>query len=282
MRSHILISTFIYFVLIAGVLALTSCSTGGNESPVIPDADRTVQVPDPNAWDTPAEEALTAVFLGTAVDPVSGKVVEGYAFYHPVRGNAKPDNPGKPGGGTTSCYGFLASGAKWKTVEHFIINADNSSGISDIFVRDNMNMDVGKWEAAADFDILGNGSLTTDPLEADWNQPDGDNEVYFGSVNGAIAVTVVWGIFYGPPKGRELVEWDMIFNEAGYDWSSSGEGEKMDFENIATHELGHSCGLGDLYTSSCTEETMYGYATYAEIKKQTLEAGDIAGISSLY
>ena len=55
----------------------------------------------------------------------------------------------------------------------------------------------------------------------------------------------------------------------------------MDFENIATHELGHAVGLGDLY-NDCTEETMYGYASYGETKKRTLEAGDITGIKKLY
>ena len=56
----------------------------------------------------------------------------------------------------------------------------------------------------------------------------------------------------------------------------------MDLENIATHELGHSIGLGDLYTSSCAQETMYGYADFGEISKRDLNSGDILGISKLY
>ena len=56
----------------------------------------------------------------------------------------------------------------------------------------------------------------------------------------------------------------------------------MDFENIATHELGHSVGLADLYESKCSEMTMYGYADYGETKKQTLEDGDIKGIKEIY
>jgi len=55
----------------------------------------------------------------------------------------------------------------------------------------------------------------------------------------------------------------------------------MDFENIATHELGHAAGMGHP-SDSCTEETMYRFADFGEIKKQTLEAGDIAGIKALY
>ena len=67
-----------------------------------------------------------------------------------------------------------------------------------------------------------------------------------------------------------------------FDWSDSGEAGKMDFENIATHELGHSVGLDDLYNSGCSAETMYGYASEGETNKRTLELGDITGVSELY
>ncbi len=56
----------------------------------------------------------------------------------------------------------------------------------------------------------------------------------------------------------------------------------MDFENIATHELGHSVGMGDLYTAECNQQTMYGYASNGETNKRTLESGDINGIRALY
>jgi predicted Zn-dependent protease len=55
----------------------------------------------------------------------------------------------------------------------------------------------------------------------------------------------------------------------------------MDFLNVATHELGHAMGLGHP-RDTCTEETMFAYATYAEMKKRDLNAGDIAGIRKLY
>ena len=98
----------------------------------------------------------------------------------------------------------------------------------------------------------------------------------------AIAVTIIWGIFGGSPFNRQLVEWDQIYDDATYDWSISGEAGKMDFENIATHELGHAVGMSDLYNSTCANETMYGYAAYGETKKRDLNAGDISGISKLY
>ena len=97
-----------------------------------------------------------------------------------------------------------------------------------------------------------------------------------------IAVTVVWGIFAGPPSQRELVEWDLLMNEAEFEFGDADADDSvMDIENIAVHELGHAAGLGHP-SNSCTEETMYAYADFGETKKRTLEAGDMAGILALY
>ena len=239
-------------------------------------------------------------YLGTAVH--EGKVVEGYMIVDKVN-PAKPsgcNNDGKcqgwedascgdcSGGGTdpatSSCYGFLSKGAKWKTLEPYVINPSNAEGLDENFVVTNFAADIQKWEDAAGADIVGPGSSTAAPLEADSVTPDGVNEVYFGAIDdpNTIGVTIIWGVFGGPPKARELVEWDQVYNQADFDWSSTGDPTKMDFESIATHELGHTVGLDDLYTDECADQTMYGYASEGELNKRTLEAGDIAGIQKLY
>ena len=223
-----------------------------------------------------AQEVAPGVFyLGHAVD--RGRQVEGYAFVHYKGNGAKPATK-------NTCYGFLARGAKWKTLEPYVVNTANGWGLGSSFVSTNLATDIAKWEFAANKQILGDGSTTNAALEADTTSTDGMNEVYFGSVEspGAIAITIVWGIFSGPAATRELVEWDQVFDQADYGWSSSGEPGKMDFESIATHELGHSVGMDDLYTASCAAQTMYGYAGFGETNKRTLEGGDIAGVKSLY
>lgn len=239
-------------------------------------------------------------FLGTAV--VNGKLVEGYAIVDYKPGYGKPtgckDDGVCQGWEDTSCidcgqsgeepkptcYGFLAKGAKWKTLENYVINPANTEGLSTSFVTSDFANDIAKWENAAGKNIIGSGTTTSATLVADTVRPDGKNEVYFGDVSqsNAIAITIVWGYFRGSPGRRELVEWDMVFDQEDFDWSSSGEAGKMDFENIATHELGHSVGLDDLYETKCSEQTMYGYAAYGETKKRTLESGDIAGVQELY
>ncbi len=201
------------------------------------------------------------------------------------KGNTKPPWAGGGGGGTTTttCFALLAKGAKWKNVEPWYINPANTEGLSDAFVFSNIAADIQKWEDASSANILGNGSINTSILVADESSPDGVNEVYFGNVDstGAIAVTIVWGIFSGPPSQRRLVEWDQVYDQADYNWSSSGEANKMDFENIATHEIGHSVGMGHP-PDGCVNETMYRFATEGETKKRDLNSGDIAGINDLY
>lgn len=246
--------------------------------------------------------------LGTQFDPGSGKFVQGYAIVHYGngagnargtedarggydRGGNKP--PGKGGGkNATQCYGFLAKDAKWKSVEPWVVNPSNTSGLDGAFIASNLAADIAKWEDAADgavgsgpgADILGDGSTTAAALEADTASPDDVNEVYFADIAepGAIGVTIVWGFFGGPPFQRELVEWDQVYDDVDYAWSATGAAGAMDFENIATHELGHSVGLGDLYDSACAAETMYGYADLGETNKRDLNAGDITGVDKLY
>ena len=244
-----------------------------------------------------AADHAGVISLGTAIDPQSGKLVEGYAIVRYKPTTAKPNNPGGGHGGNSSgdgstCYAFLSKEAKWKTIEPWLINPDNTQGLDENTIAAVAATSVTKWEDAADgivndsnfLNILGVGSITSATLQADTVSPDGTNEVYFGSIAdaNAIAVTIVWGIFGGPLSGRELIEWDQIYDQVDFDWSLSGETNKMDFENIATHELGHTFGLADLYTAGCAEETMYGYGSEGEIKKQDLNLGDITGISKLY
>ncbi len=252
-----------------------------------------------------AVEVSPGVFsLGTTLD-YDGRLVEGYAFIDYQKGFGKPtgcNNDGKcqgwedvscadcAGGGNgggaddSSCYGFLSKGAKWKSTEGWIVNPANTRDLTSDFVFSNLSIDIEKWETAAGINILGQGTTTNIVLIADTQSPDNQNEVYFADIesSGAIGITIVWGIFRGPPQLRELVEWDQVYDDVDFDWSANGEAGKMDFENIATHELGHSIGLDDLYEDKCSEQTMYGYADYGETAKRTLEAGDITGIQKLY
>lgn len=250
-----------------------------------PGVEKTLRLPE-HAFNSPV------ISLGNALDAESGEMVEGYAIIHYKDGNAAKTKPVKPSPTTTACYAYLARDAKWKTVEPWVFNGANTSGLDQNSSFELINQSVLKWEDAADgvlnngrgVDILGDGALTSDALLADTVAPDGLNEVYFADISdaNAIAITIIWGVFGGAPSQRRLMEWDQIYDDVDFTWSLSGEADKMDFENIVTHELGHSTGMADMYDSKCAEETMYGYASNGETNKRDLYNGDIEGINKLY
>lgn len=275
-------------ILIVGMLVFASMTIVSLQSTALAaDSNNSVKVP------AHAVKIAEGVYsLGKAKDP-NGKSVEGFMIIHPgpKKESAKPPNVGGGQGGGSACYAFLSSGAKWRTLEPWVVNPANTEALTADFVSNSLAADIAKWEDAAvgalndaqSKDILGAGTTTADALVADTTSPDGLNEVYFGDVSsqGSIAVTIVWGIFYGPPSQRELVEWDQVYDQVDFNWSDTGEAGKMDFNNIATHELGHAAGMGHP-DDSCTEETMYRFADFGETKKIDLNTGDIAGIKALY
>ncbi len=231
-------------------------------------------------------------YLGTGVDSATQEIVEGYAIVRYQEPKAKTNVTGnaKAWGGTI-CYGFLASDAKWKgTPEPWVVNWANTQWLAanDFFTI--VNGAVDKWENAADgvmnasyINIFGVGTTTTNTLNAGWAL-NGINEVVFGSITETwvIAVTTIWGVFGGAPRNRYLSERDQVYDQVDFGRTIGGSPTTMDLENIVTHEMGHSFGMGDLYTSACSQQTMYGYASEGQTNARTLEAGDIAGISKLY
>ncbi|MBU3935593.1 matrixin family metalloprotease [Patescibacteria group bacterium] len=200
-------------------------------------------------------------------------------FIHYKKSPAKPSKLGKPAK-SSPCYGFLANNAKWKIAEPYLINPLNQDGLSAPFILDSLAAGVGEWERYGG-NIFGVG---TSDYSAIYGQYDQKNSVQFGLYPdpNVIAVTSVWGYFSGPPQTRQLVEWDMLFNDS-FTWGDAHTNSSlMDLQNIATHELGHSAGMADLYETACQSETMYGYSTEGEISKRDLGLGDITGIQKLY
>lgn len=197
---------------------------------------------------------------------------------------AKPDNPGnsnKPKGpkGGDACYKTL--GVKWKTLPvNYTINPINSDGLSVDFVVGAISAAAETWDDATGSEVF-NNNYTID-TSAEYGVQDYENAIVFGNYAdpNVIGVTSIWYT----RRGKRLVEFDMLFNDS-YLWGDATATSApifMDLENIATHELGHALGLDDIYNSSCSIVTMYGYSTEGDIEKRTLEPADILGIQKLY
>lgn len=206
-------------------------------------------------------------------------------FIHYKKGfGHKPQHNTGGNGGGPSCYTLLAKDAKWKTTANGYVNPTNSYGLTEAFLVTNVYTSRETWDANTSFELF-NDVINVD-YAANWDAdaPDGRNEYSFGNYPqaGVIAVTVVWGYFFGPPFTREIVEYDVLF-DTDFVWGDATlDSTLMDFLNIGVHETGHGAGLGDVYETACSEVTMYGYSAYGETKKRTLELQDVNGLHKLY
>jgi hypothetical protein len=182
-----------------------------------------------------------------------------------------------------TCYKLL--GAKWKSLPiNYVVNPSNS-GLSESDVVNSIAASTSEWDSHTSATLFGTGSID---YTANWDSdsPDGRNEYSWGNYPepGVIAITVVWsGIPLGG-KGRQIIEYDVMF-DTDYMWQIfpfNTTTQYMDLRNIATHETGHGIGLDDVYDAACSEVTMYGYSTYGEIIKRDLAQPDITGLQKLY
>ncbi len=187
----------------------------------------------------------------------------------------KPENPAKPPQ-SEKCYKLL--GVKWKSLPvGYVINPLNS-GLSEEFANNAISTSAESWDTAT------TSELFNDIYEVNYTATYGVqnfvNAIDFGDYpdDRVIAVTSIWYT----PVGRQIVEFDIRFNTR-FAWGNADvDSSLMDLQNIATHEIGHGTGLGDIYSTTCSAVTMYGYSSYGETSKRTLEQPDITGLQKMY
>ena len=113
---------------------------------------------------------------------------------------------------------------------------------------------------------------------------DGKNIIAWGRASsGTLAVTYTW---YYQSTGL-VAENDTIFNNR-YPWfwnavnNTCTDSKSYDAQDILTHEIGHWMGLNDTYTNDYINNTMFGYGSKGEVKKNTLTTGDTQGVQAIY
>jgi len=201
--------------------------------------------------------------------------IERIDFIHYANGKTivHPAKPTKP----TVCYKLL--GYSWKTTPvNYYINPTNSQGLSQSFVTSAFSTAAETWDDATSKELFNNAYAVD--TSAVYGVKDGKNSIVFGSYpnSGVIAVTSIWF----SRKNQQLVEFDQLYNTYFAWGDSSVNPALMDLQNIAVHELGHGVGLDDIYTSSCSAVTMYGYSYEGDLAKRTLETADITGLRLMY
>jgi hypothetical protein len=219
-----------------------------------------------SAMEIPANENSKAPDMSQGIGPDIGRI----DFIH----YAKPYSPAKPRQET--CYKLM--GIKWNTLPvSYVINPANDQGLSELSITSAIYTAAETWDAASTQELF-NNAYTIDNSAAYPNYYDYKNAIVFGSYtdSNVIAVTSVW---YNR-RTKEIVQFDMLLNTY-YQWGF-GDALKMDVQNIVTHELGHSLGLSDIYSTACAQVTMYGYSWEGDFDKSTLEAADKAGIKAIY
>ena len=206
--------------------------------------------------------------------------LEKIEFIHWKKDFAKPEAAKAPKPPT--CYKFLTpTKVKWTVLPvNYEINPTNPQELSEEFVTTAVFNSAETWDGATSKELMNN--FYTVDYTAAYGVQNYENAVVFGNYPtvGVIAVTTVW---YNPAT-KSIVEFDVMF-DTDWVWGDAANPETsnvMDLQNIATHEIGHGAGLGDVYDSVCSAVTMYGYSDYGETQKRTLESPDITGIRTLY
>lgn len=179
-----------------------------------------------------------------------------------------------------ACYKFLTgSKVKWTALPvNYVINPTNPQGLTPEFITSAVSTSAETWDLAISKELMNDAYITD--TAAIYGVQNYQNAIVFGNypIAGVIAVTTVW---YNPAT-KAIVEFDMMLDT---DWvwgDATVDATKMDLQNIATHELGHGVGLADVYDTSCSAVTMYGYSNYGETQKRNLESPDIKGLQILY
>lgn len=138
------------------------------------------------------------------------------------------------------------------------------------------------WSAASGVAFSALGTTTVNR-----SAYDGQNIIAWGNVSSANALAVTYTTYY--TVSGLVADVDTIMNQ-NYSWSWTDQitnpncayTNSYDAQDILTHELGHWMGLDDEYTAVYANNTMYGYGSKGEVYKDTLTAGDIAGINNIY
>lgn len=204
---------------------------------------------------------------------------------------ARNNNPGKPGGVTPNLVCGLTDpdssavvpATGWKLPQNWTYSLNPNSVPSTVGGANLATITANgfsDWQLASGNKISFTRNADTTTSRQSY---DGQNVIAWGRTSGsALAVTY---IRYNS-NTKVVVDVDTIVNKSfSWRWSSQENcaySGVYDAEDILTHEFGHWIGLDDTYDNSFKDNTMYGYGSVQEVKKNTLTTGDNNGAYQIY
>ncbi|MDI6820492.1 MAG: hypothetical protein QMC89_06290 [Candidatus Hodarchaeaceae archaeon] len=232
---------------------------------------------------------LSAVPVGADANKLSVRVFVKYAD-SVERTTANVVDIGDPDGDGAR-DGYELSGLWWDLSKYpsgvpYVINPKDAikrHGLAESAVIAEVKASLESWDAVVSVELY-NGYPTVDYKAG--TRLDYKNVITWKRLRPCVvAVATIW---YYSATG-EIVDADVGLNWA-YKWSIDPDGEgtgyiltdAFDIRNIVTHEAGHWSGLNDIYDDTYWAMTMYGYTTYGETIKISLEPGDVAGVQAVY
>lgn len=108
----------------------------------------------------------------------------------------------------------------------------------------------------------------------------GVNRVVWASIDGPGGILAATGVCRNVAT-KEIAGFTVTM-DSDDDWSTSGEADKIDVENVAVHEFGHAAGLDHVNAPRDGCLTMYRFGRAGETQKRTLGLGDKLGMNALY
>ena len=99
-----------------------------------------------------------------------------------------------------------------------------------------------------------------------------------------VAKTCWWTVPM-PGVKNDLIEADIRFNTANFDFTLNGDGScsrKKDLESVMTHQVGHVFGLAHVSQTDYPWMTMSVTVADCDNSQRTLGLGDMKGLASIY
>jgi Matrixin len=193
-------------------------------------------------------------------------------------------------GDTSYHNGYDVSGYHWKSrgvsyvVNPSLVTMQNGLQQDDVIMA--IQNSFAAWNSLVPMLYTYGG--VNDGAQASLYAPDYVNLITWASINDSDNNIIAMSIMWYRTSNLALLDCDIVFN-THYPWGIDADGEEgntltgaFDVRDICTHEAGHWTGLNDLYDRLYTPMTMYGYASFGETYKISLEPGDIHGVQHVY